>query len=184
MPISEKTFKQVALEDPEGHWELHCGMLRRKPGMTYEHNYAMEELNYALRRQLDPSKFEVRSNAGRVSRSPQNYYIPDVFVLPAELTEALLGHRVLETYSAPLPLVVEIWSPSTGDFDVETRLGEYQRRGDQEIWRLHPYERTLTAWRRQPDASYLEHVQQGGTIQPIALPGVTIDLDALFRSPA
>jgi hypothetical protein len=42
----------------------------------------------------------------------------------------------------------------------------------------------LTTWRRQPDGSYLEHIQQGGTIQPIALPGVTVNLDALFRSPA
>jgi Uma2 family endonuclease len=158
-------------------------MLRRKPGMTYEHNYAMGELFYALRHQLDLSQFEVRTNAGHVSRSPQNYYIPDVFVLPSELTEALRGRRVLETYAAPLPLVVEIWSPSTGDYDVETKLPEYQRRGDQEVWRLHPYERSLTAWRRQPDGSYTEHVQQGGTIQPIALPGVTIDLDALFGSP-
>src|SRR5688572_20763509 len=182
MPISEKTFKQVALEDPEGHWELHCGMLRRKPGMGYEHNYAMGELFYSLRRQLDPSQFEVRGNAGHVRLSPQQYYIPDVFVLPAELTESFIGRRVLESYSAPLPLVVEIWSPSTGDFDVETKLREYQRRGDQEIWLLHPYDRTLTAWRRQADGSYVEHFQQGGTVQPVGLPGVTVNLDTLFRS--
>ena len=38
MPVSEQTYRQVALEDPEGKWELVCGYLRRKPAMTTEHN--------------------------------------------------------------------------------------------------------------------------------------------------
>jgi Uma2 family endonuclease len=75
---------------------------------------------------------------------------------------------------------VEIWPRSTGDYDVEEKLPEYQRRGDLEIWRLHPYERTLTAWRRQPDGSYTETIYTGGVVHPVALPGVAIDLDALF----
>ena len=79
-----------------------------------------------------------------------------------------------------MPLVVEVWSPSTGDYDVETKLQEYQRRGDLEIWRIHPYEQTLTAWRRQPDGSYTETLYRGGRVQPVALPNVTIDLDDLF----
>ena len=60
------------------------------------------------------------------------------------------------------------------------KLREYQRRGDLEIWRIHPYEHTLTAWRRQPDGSYAESLHTSGTVSPNALPGVTIDLDALF----
>jgi hypothetical protein len=43
------------------------------------------------------------------------------------------------------------------------------------------YDHPLTAWRRQPDGSYAElHFDEGGTVQPVALPGVTINLDALF----
>ena len=60
------------------------------------------------------------------------------------------------------------------------KVGEYQRRGDVEIWHIHPYERTLTAWRRQPDGTYIESLHTGGTMQPIVLPHVTIDLGALF----
>jgi Uma2 family endonuclease len=97
----------------------------------------------------------------------------------------LLPHRgrsdLLEAYEAPLPLVVEVWSPSTGEYDVDSKLPEYQRRGDLEIWRLQPYERTLTAWRRQPDGTYAETVCTGDTIRPIGLPGVAIDLDTLFE---
>jgi Uma2 family endonuclease len=77
-------------------------------------------------------------------------------------------------------LVVEVWSPSTGGYDIDAKLPTYRARGDREIWRIHPYERTLTTWRRQPDGSYAETVHRGGTIEPIAVPGVTIDLDALF----
>jgi Uma2 family endonuclease len=83
-------------------------------------------------------------------------------------------------YTEPLPLVVEVWSPSTGRYDVDRNVPEYQRRGDLEIWRIHPLERTLTAWRRQPDGSYAETVYRSGTVEPVALSAVVIDLEALF----
>lgn len=179
MPVSEETYLQIALEDPN-QWELYCGRLRRKPGMSLEHNWIMSELHGTLWLQLDRKQFDVRCNAGHVRISSQSYYIPDVFVIPVELQRPLWGRRGLETYDAALPLVVEIWSPSTGDYDVETKLREYQQRGHLEIWRLHPFERTLIAWRRQPDGSYAESAYTSGIVQPVALPNVTIDLDALF----
>jgi Uma2 family endonuclease len=180
MPISEKTFHQVALEDPEGHWELFCGDLRQKPSMTMEHNNVADELHYSLRQQLDRDQFRVRSNIGHVRISADQYYIPDVFVVPVELQIPLRGQQILETYEEPLPLVVEIWLRSTGDHDLRVKIREYQRHGHLEIWRIHPYERTLTAWRRQSDGSYAEEFYQAGHVRPAALPGVTIDLDRLF----
>ena len=180
MPVSEKTYKRLALEDPN-QWELYCGVLVRKPGMTAKHNDVASDLHVQLSQQLDRNQFRVRVNMGHVRRSSESYYIPDVYVIPAELVRQQLGLRRLEVYGPPLPLVVEIWSPSTGDYDVNTKLGEYQRRGDLEIWRIHPYERTLTAWRRQPDGSYAETTYTGGVVQPVALPNVTIDLDTLFE---
>jgi len=180
MPVSEQTYLQLALEDPN-QWELHCGHLRRKPAMTAAHNDIGFELAFRLRQQLDRSQYRVRHNSGHVRRSAENYYIPDVFVIPTDLFRPLRDLRnVLEAYDAPLPLVVEVWSPSTGDYDVDAKLPEYQRRGDLEIWRIHPFERTLIAWRRQPDGSYNEPEYTSGTVQPVALPNVTIDLDTLF----
>jgi len=171
----------IALEDPESHWELHRGRLREMPGVSVGHNYVMIYLGGQLLAQLDRHEFQVRINTGRVRRTDETSYIPDVFVIPVALIEPDRGQwDVLEVYDPPLPLVVEVWSPSTGDYDVDAKLPEYRKRGDLEIWRLHPFERTLTAWRRQPDGSYAESVQTGGTAQPVALPGVTIDLDALF----
>lgn len=87
----------------------------------------------------------------------------------------------LAVFAGPLPLVVEVWSRSTGHYDVAAKLPIYQQRGDAEIWLIQPYERTLQAWRRQPDGSYMSQVHDAGSIRPIALPDVTIELASLFR---
>jgi Uma2 family endonuclease len=179
MPLSEKAFQRLALAEP-GQWELHDGDLRRKPGMTADHNHIARVLYGQLFTQLDLAEFEPSLNMGHVRGSPERYYIPDVFVAPAALFRAQRGTQRLEVYQDPLPLVVEVWSPSTGDYDVEAKIPEYQRRGDLEIWRIHPVERTLTSWRRQPDGSYSESVSSGGAIRPMALPNIVIDLDTLF----
>ena len=182
MPVSERTYRTVALEDPEGNWELHHGRLREKPSMTFRHNDGMFELGHQLRSQLDRTQFRVRVNAGRVRRTDEIYYIPDVAVIPLDLAAGFRDSAdVLEVYDAPLPLVVEVWSPSTGDYNVDAKLPEYRRRGDREIWRLHPFERTLRVWRRQPDGTYAESDYRGGKIDLVALPGVVIDLDALWE---
>jgi Uma2 family endonuclease len=76
--------------------------------------------------------------------------------------------------------VVEIWSPSTGSYDQARKLRAYRERGDQEIWYIHPYDRTLTAWRRQGDGSYVESRYAGGAVALSSLPGVVIDLDDLL----
>lgn len=180
MPVSERTYQQLALEDPEGHWELHCGYLRKKPNMTFEHNDIATALILQLGPQLDTEQFRVRLSMGHVRRSAESYYIPDVYVIPIELVRSQRGRRTLEVYEAPLPLVVEVWSPSTGEYDVDSKLPEYQRRRDLEIWRIHPYDRTLTAWRRQVDGSYVESTYSRGTVEPVALPNVTVDLDKLW----
>ncbi|MBI2760875.1 MAG: Uma2 family endonuclease [Chloroflexi bacterium] len=181
MPVSEQTYLRVALEDPEGQWELHCGRLVEKPGMTFEHNHLMNELAFMLRGQLDSSRYYVHVNSSRARRSSERYYIPDIVVIPVELTLPLRGRKDrVELYRDPLPLVVEVWSPSTGEYDVDEKLPEYRKRGDAEIWRIHPYELTLTAWRRQPDGSYVETLHTTGTVSLVALPGIVIDLDTLF----
>jgi len=179
MPVSEETYQKLALEDLEGQWELHCGRLVQKPGMSYEHGYLMFRLVASLSRQLDEQQFGVRANHAR-TRTAGSYYLPDVCVLPMEVVRPHRGERGLEFYDAALPLVVEIWSPSTGGYDVNVKLAEYQRRGDAEIWLVHPYDRTVTAWRRQPEGTYAESLHTSGVIEPIALPGVRIDLDTFF----
>ena len=146
MPVSEETYRQLALEDRESQWEWHCGHIRQKPAMSFEHNHLIVRLFQVLARQLDEAEFTLRPNTGRV-RTLESYYIPDLYVLPMEMVRPNRHRRDLEVWEGPLPLVVEFWSPSTGEYDVNTKLEEYKRRGDAEIWLIHPYDRTLTAWR-------------------------------------
>jgi Uma2 family endonuclease len=116
----------------------------------------------------------------RLRISARTYFIPDVAVVPMTLVETLHPDQ-LEVYAEPVPLVAEVWLPSIGDYDVNDKLCQYRSRGDLEIWRVHPYERTLTAWRRQTDGGYTEDIFRGGGVRPVALPDVSIDLDDLFE---
>lgn len=74
---------------------------------------------------------------------------PDVAVVPADWSAAQGGTHKLEQYSAGLPFVAEVWSPSTGVYDIDTKLRDYLARGDEVVWRVHPYEKTVRAWTRQ-----------------------------------
>jgi Uma2 family endonuclease len=116
----------------------------------------------------------------RVRRSSATVFMPDPMVIPTAYSEEIRDRPVLAIFSDPLPLVVEVWSPTTGDYDVDAKVPVYQQRGDLEIWRIYPYERTLTSWQRQPDGSYQEITHRGGIVTPVALPGVAIDLETLF----
>lgn len=181
--MSEQEYQELVLSGDEGNWELHDGRLVEKPAMTFEHGDTTFMLGLLLGNQLDRRQFRVAINDWRVRRPDATIFIPDLVVIPTSYAEEFRGQPGrLAIFSRPLPLVVEVWSASTGDYDVEAKISVYQARGDQEIWRAHPYERTLTTWRRPPDGSYQETVHRGGTVTPVALPDVTIDLDHLFAS--
>jgi Uma2 family endonuclease len=181
MSVTEQTYLAVAVEDPERRWELHDGLLVEKPWMGNEHSDVKTYLGYRLILQLDPNEYRVHIDSTRLRESQRRYDIPDVTVIPVELFRRRLGHPGrLEFYNEPMPFVAEVWSLTTGRFDVDEKLPAYRRRGDREIWRLHPYERTLTVWRRQPDRTYMETIDHGGVVPVASLPGVAIDLDALF----
>ncbi len=181
MLTRQTNYEKLAAVDMENRWEIHEGVPREKPSMSYRHSFAIVYLRHQLLNQLDQADYQVRINLGHVSRGDVTYYIPDIFILPTSMIGPDRDRPdVLEVYGDPLPLIVEVWSPSTGGYDRDVKIPEYMRRGDLEIWRLHPFDRTLTAWRRQPDGTYTESVFHGGTVQPVELPGVTIDLDTLF----
>jgi Uma2 family endonuclease len=178
-PVSEETYRRLALGNL--HLELHRGQLREKPGMSVEHRSVADNPLAQLYGQLDRGEYRLRANFAKLRRSADTHYIPDVAVIPTAMEQALRERPgSLDAYSEPLPLVVEIWSPSTGDYDINEKLPEYQRRGDLEIWLIHPYERTLTAWRKMPNGVYAEIVYRGGIVRPETLPGVAIELAALF----
>ena len=178
--VSEQAFIDLTVADPDTRWELHGGLPREKPPMSWEHGDVVALMSYLLQHQLDRAEYRVRINEGRVRRSADRYYIPDLIVLPAALAAIFAGKPgSVPIFRDPLPLVIEAWSPSTGGYDVRAKLAEYQARGDAEIWYLHPYDRTLTAWRRT-NGTYTETTYREGIVRPASLPGVAIDLAVLF----
>jgi Uma2 family endonuclease len=181
--MSEEAFREFSLHDPQGRWELVNGQLREKPSLSAAHGDVLDLLLEQLYAQLDRSKYRIRTQHGRLRVSSETYYIPDIAIIPIAVRQALLTRpRALDAYPEPLPLVIEVWSPSTGNYDINAKLPDYQQRGDREIWYIHPYERTLTAWRRRRDGSYAETIHRSGIVYPASLPGVVIDLDALFEA--
>ena len=179
--ISEQEYRELALDDSDRLWELWDGVAREKPLMSMKHEDVASYLGAALITQLDRGLYRVNINGGRTRLSSRIYYIPDVVVIPAAYKAPFEDDpRAFNAFAEPLPLVVEVWSPSTGHYDIATKLKGYRERSDAEIWFIHPYERTLTAWRRQSDGSYAEETYRGRVIPVASLPGVVIDLDALL----
>ncbi|MHB8574580.1 MAG: Uma2 family endonuclease [Dehalococcoidia bacterium] len=185
MPISPQTYEQVALEDHGERWELVCGRLYTRPDMTAKHNELGRELVISIALQVDRRQYVVGDNI-RVHVSTDSFYGPDAAVVPRAAVRRQQQERPtrLEVYDDPLPFIAEIWSPSTSDYDVAEKLREYQLRGDAEIWRLHPLERTITAWRRQSDGGYTETLYREGRVPIASLPGVAIEIAELFEEPA
>lgn len=182
MVARTESLEVLMLTEAGRFLEIHRGLLREKPSDRSEsHNIAAERVTHQLVPQLDPARFAIRFNAGRVRRGDETWYIPGLYVAaradPPSLRDA---PQRFEIFDDPLSLVVEIWSPSIGGYDVAEKLPEYMRRGDREIWFIHPVELTLTAWRRRDDGTYAESVFRDGRLELAAVPGVTVDLDALF----
>ena len=179
--ISEQAYRELALNESDRLWELWEGVPREKPLMSMKHDNVSFLLGHLLQSQLDWQAFRVNVNGGKTRRSARNYYIPDVVVIPAAFQVPFEDDpRAFNAFAEPLPLVVEVWSLSTGAYDFATKLQGYRERGDAEIWFIQPYERTLTAWRRQPDGSYAEEAYRDGVVPVASLPCIVIDLDSLL----
>lgn len=181
MVISRATFEAVVLEESDRTWELHRGRLREKPPTSFGHNMSCRNLVLQLWDQVDRDEHHVRSGAGYLHSFDGGCFLPDVAVIPVALMSRFRRNpTAFEIYTKPIPFVAEAWLPKSVSYDFDVKFPSYRLRGDAEVWRLHPFERTLTIWRRQPDGSYVESRHDGGTVHLQALPWVTIDVDALF----
>ena len=178
--LTEQDFEAFLLSGIEGHWELHDGVLVEKPAMTWDHQNVMINLAVQLRQQIAREMFRVQVES-RVQRPGATVLQPDVMVIPEHYGDAFRNQPgKLVIIDKPLPFVAEVWSVSTGDYDVKAKLPIYQQRGDAEIWLIHPYEKTVTSWRRQPGDTYSSSTHNEGVIRLAALPDVVIDVPELF----
>jgi len=118
--VSEEAYRRLVLDDASRQWELHQGQLREKPGVSVEHGHILDQLLAMLYAQLDRRVYRLRANHACLRRSADSYYVPDVAVIRAATEDAMRDRPTdLDVYAESLPLVVEIWSPSTGGYDVK-----------------------------------------------------------------
>ncbi|MBA3414533.1 MAG: Uma2 family endonuclease [Chloroflexia bacterium] len=179
--IDAAAYERLALEEAGRFVELRDSMLVEKPAVSFGHARTIERFSRQLRPQLDPDDHLIFVESARL-RGGESYLIPDLVVIPAEVERAAFDrdpHR-LAVYDDPVPLVVEVWSPSTGAYDTRTKLPLYLARGDREIWFVDPFERTLSASVRRADGTYEETIHTAGIVECASLPGVRVDLGALF----
>src|SRR5262245_39886970 len=117
--MSDAAYQDFVLSGVEGLWELHDVRLVEKPGMTREHMAIAAKLGVLFRNKLDFEEYRVFFE-GRVRRPTATIFMPDVFVVPTSYGQPFRGRPgTLAIFSSPLPLVVEVWSDSTGDYDVD-----------------------------------------------------------------
>lgn len=118
-------YERLALSDGRHHWELNRGRLRQKPAMAWDHADVMFQLGVLLHQQISRNEYRIHLDNGRLRRATENSSVPDLIVIPRALSQHLRGRPDrLEVYPDPLPLVVEVWSPSTGAYDVAAKLPE------------------------------------------------------------
>jgi hypothetical protein len=178
-PMSEEEYSDLVFARRAWSLELYEGRLRDKPEMTWAENGLQTQLAFRLMDQLERRQFHVFTYL-RARLSPDSILVPDVMVVPTPLGEPFRDKPdVLAIFDDPLPLVADIRC-AAGDYDVDGKLTDYQKRGDIEIWLIDPHMRTLSAWVRQMDGSYCGTVYHDGNVLLSALPGVEIDLDRLF----
>ena len=159
MPVSDELFRQVVREDRTGLWELICRGLQRKPVMSPRRIGIVTYVGATLAAELPYDEFRVCVNEVYLCAGTEHRLIPDIAVVPRRTVGDGFERMFVDT---PVPLVVDTWSEMIEGHDLDTKTWQYQARGDNEIWLIHPYERTATTWRRQPDGTYTETVVRGG----------------------
>ncbi len=78
--------------------------------------------------------------------------------------------------------IVEIVSPSTAGRDYILKSKLYEKNGVKEYWIVHPTDNIIHVYLLDGD-KYRISVHEGkGALEATALPGLTIDLDAVFKT--
>ena len=131
-PTTSRAFTVEDLDhtpDDGFRYELIDGVLIVSPHPTVSHQEVLAELAVQLRHACPPGLFAVPAPGVRMSADTE--LVPDIGVIPRD---QLTGRRVTRT---PV-LVVEIESPSTALFDLNTKKAVYERFSITSYWVVIP----------------------------------------------
>jgi Uma2 family endonuclease len=166
--------------------EIVHGESRIMPPALKKHNYLVRKLSKVLEVQLDDSEYEVHSqgNGLGIERIPLTYRIPDLMVFRAES----LRRDSAETagndpyiWTAP-ELIVECLSPSNRKGSIQELLADYARIAVPEVWLLDPKQPQFSSYRYDSGALNQRLTTECGTVSPVLLANVTVDLAELWEA--
>ena len=168
------------LPDSDDRYELIDGELYMAPAPIPEHQDFLGELYVVIR------AFVKENGLGRVFFAPLDVVLsevdvfqPDLIFVSKERLNIITGQNVK---GAP-DLVVEVLSPSTAQRDRTLKRERYEKFGVREYWIADIVGNTIEVNVSEGDTYSVAGVYgQGDTFQSPLLPGLEIDVSAVFES--
>jgi Uma2 family endonuclease len=170
----------------EERWEIIEGI---PYAMTPAPSRAHQEILVDLLRQISTFLLEA---ACRVYAAPFDVRLPEAGEADADIATVVQPDLAVICDSSKLDergcrgapdFIIEIISPATAVKDQIHKVALYEKHGVREYWLVHPTDRLVTIRLLGTDGRYgppLIH-EATGTLPVATLPGLEIDLDAVFR---
>lgn len=164
-----------ALGETRERYELVDGVVLMSPSPTPQHQNLIGLIYRLIAAYLDDNPIgqvflELDVHLGTGPRGGDLVYRPDVMFLSREKA-ARVGDRVAETPD----LIVEVVSPSSRRFDLETKKADYERAGVAEYWIIDPERDAMTFYRLE-SGRYGEIKPEADTLNSTVLEGFILDL--------
>jgi Uma2 family endonuclease len=161
----------LALGETQERYELVDGVVIMSPSPIRRHNKVTNEILGQLRDFAERTNLIEFFSDIDVQFSPALVYRPDISVFRAG--------RLLSDDSEPLDLppdlIVEVLSPSTKPFDLNTKRDDYQRFGVGEYWVVDPANGEARCWVRMATKFVVAQVQGNSLISSV-IDGFSLDL--------
>lgn len=179
----EWTYEDYArLPDDGRRYEVIQGYLYVSPAPTYEHQYAVGQLNRLL------GNFIFENELGVLLPAPFDVKLPDRIADPVEpdlvFIRAENQPRSGDPNFAGVPdLAIEVLSPSTRHIDRGVKKEAYREAGVPEYWLVDPRTRTIEVYRLSEGGDRYVELDRGGvgqTVGSTCLAGLQIPVEKVF----
>ncbi len=177
--ITTEEFQQ--LDDDGYRYELVDGVVTVTPSPTPQHQDALREIlvqiDMYLRGHPEGKVFpELDVCLGEGVTGGDLVYRPEVIFIRRE-SLAQMRERVV----GPPDLVVEVVSPGSRRYDLETKKDDYERFGVLEYWVIDPPKESMTFFRLQ-GGRFIEAPPEGDRFSSQAVRGFVLDLAAVRQT--
>ncbi|MBA2521336.1 MAG: Uma2 family endonuclease [Chloroflexia bacterium] len=180
VPTKLMTYDELLeLPDLGDHYELIDGVLIVPPASSWMHAdmiAALLRILFAHVPARQPGKVltapvDVRLSSVRVLQ-------PDIVYISPERRHLLTTNRAIS--GAP-DLVAEVLSPSNRRHDLDVKFAIYEQVGVREYWIVNLERERLTMFVLH-EGRFVERPHEGGIARSTVLPGLDVDISALFAN--